>query len=123
MSTGIKVSASAVNGQSGTWLLDPADVTISSAATSGGTLSGNVFTPDDSASTANINVATIESALTAGTNVTILTDNVSGTGQGDITVNAPVSWTKADGIAPASTLTLTAVQDVVVNEADHSDVG
>ncbi|MCK9364982.1 MAG: filamentous hemagglutinin N-terminal domain-containing protein [Syntrophales bacterium] len=113
---GSKVNAGAPNGKGGLWLLDPADVSIA-AATTNGTFVGGVFTPDVSATTATVAVGDIVTALTAGTDVTINTANASGLGSGDITVDSVVTWTKAPGNAPASTLTLTAVQDVIVNEA------
>ncbi len=82
------VNASARYGLAGTWLLDPTDVTLSNAATSGGTLSGlGVFTPG-SGSTANVNLGQIITALQAGTSVTINTAS-SGSGNGDITLLDP----------------------------------
>jgi len=114
---GINVNAGAPSGKGGIWLLDPADVTITGAATSGGTFAGGVFSPDATVATANVNVATITTALAAGTDVTINTANASGSGSGDITVDSAVTWTKAPGVVPASTLTLTAVRDVTVNQA------
>jgi len=98
------------------WLLDPADVSIT-AATTNGTLAGGIFTPDPAAATATVAVSDIVTALTAGTNVTINTANASGAGSGNITVDTAITWTKAPVGAPASTLTLRAVQDVIVKEA------
>ena len=91
---GVNVNTGASNGKHGTWLLDPADVTITSS-TSNGTFSGgnpDVFTPDDNADTSNVNVATIKTALNAGSDVTINTENVGGAGSGDITVTSAVIW-------------------------------
>lgn len=109
---GLRVDASAPKGQIGTWLLDPADVTISSAATSSEGLSANVFAPVTGASVANINVGELIVALNTA-NVTVTTQNTaaSGAGQGDIDVNAVLTWT-----AP-TTLTLNAARDVNANQA------
>jgi filamentous hemagglutinin family protein len=110
--TGLQVDTRAVQGQFGTWLLDPADVTISSATTTDASASGGVFSPDSGVGVAHINVADLVTAL-GGTNVTVTTTNTgaSGTGLGDIHVNAAVTWT-----APTR-LTLNAVRDVNVNQA------
>ncbi|HEX6735208.1 MAG TPA: filamentous hemagglutinin N-terminal domain-containing protein, partial [Azonexus sp.] len=74
--------------KAGHWLIDPADFTI---AASGGNLSG----------------ATLSSQLGSG-DVTILSSNGSGGGNGDIHVNDTVSWS-------ANTLTLTAARDININ--------
>jgi filamentous hemagglutinin family protein len=109
---GLLVDTFAVNGRTGTWLLDPADVTISSAVTTDATATGGVYAPNSGVSDANVNVADLATAL-GGTNVTVTTTNtgVSGGGTGDIHVNAALTWT-----AP-TTLTLTAARDVNVNQA------
>ena len=89
------VHAGAVKGKRGLWLLDPADVTISTAATSGGTFNGgtpDTFNPDPAASAATVNAGTIETTLNGGADVAITTTS-TGTGAGNITVNAPITWT------------------------------
>ncbi|WP_300654802.1 filamentous hemagglutinin N-terminal domain-containing protein [Pseudomonas sp.] len=108
--SGIRVNTSAANGIFGMWLLDPADITISSAATSGATSTGNVFAPDSGVNVANINVADLVTAL-GGSNITVTTENTgaSGSGNGDITVMNAITW-----VAP-TTLTLNADRDVNVN--------
>ena len=109
---GLRVDTRAPRGQMGTWLLDPADITISSASTSDATASGGVFAPNSGVSAANINVADLVGAL-GGSNVTVTTANtgVSGAGLGDIQVNAAITWT-----AP-TTLSLNAARDVNLNQA------
>lgn len=109
---GARVDTLADRGQTGNWLLDPADITISSAATSDGAVSGGVFAPNSGVNSANIQVADLVTAL-SGTNVTVTTQNtgVGGTAQGDIHVNAAVTWTHP------TTLTLNAARDVNVNQA------
>jgi hypothetical protein len=108
----VAVDTRATHGQIGTWLLDPADVTISSAATSSATKTSNVYEPNSGVSAANVNVADLVTAL-GTTSVTVTTANagVSGGGSGDIQVNAALTW-----VAP-TTLTLTAARDVKVNQA------
>lgn len=111
---GIQVTASAANGRSGLWLLDPADVTIG-AGTTNGSFIANVFTPNSGVGAATVDVGALRTALEAGggTNVTITTVNAGapGTGAGDIHVNAPLTWTPTT----AATLTLSAVRDVNIN--------
>jgi filamentous hemagglutinin family protein len=109
---GIAVDTRAARGQTGTWLLDPADVTISSAATSDAVATGGVYAPNSGVNSANVNVADLVTAL-GGTNVTVTTTNtgVSGGGLGDIHVDAAITWT-----AP-TTLHLTAARDVNIHQA------
>ena len=114
---GIKINASAPQGKSGTWLLDPADVTIG-AGTTNASLIGNVYTPNSGVNTATVDVGALRSALEAGggTNVTITTTNAGapGTGAGDITVASALTWTNTTG---DSTLTLNAAGNVNINAA------
>jgi filamentous hemagglutinin family protein len=109
---GLRVDTRAPLGQTGTWLLDPADITISGAATTDASATGGVFAPDSGVSAANINVTDLVTALGLS-NVTVSTENtgVTGAGSGDIDVNTVVTWT-----AP-TTLTLNAERDVNVNQA------
>lgn len=104
------VDASASRGLAGKWLLDPTDVTLSNAVTSGGSFGAGVFTPNN-VSTANVNLTAIVNALVGGTSVTINTLS-SGNGNGDITLVDPLSVPMAGGTA---TLTLNADRDIVIN--------
>ena len=108
---GLRIDTRAAHGHTGTWLLDPADVSIA-AATTDATAGAGVYSPSSGASAATVNVVDLVAAL-AGTNVTVTTVNTgaSGIGLGDINVNAVVTWT-----AP-TTLTLNASHDVKVNQA------
>ncbi|KAF3998148.1 YDG domain-containing protein [Glaciimonas immobilis] len=92
------ITASARQGKSGTWLIDPTNLTIDTSA-----------------------AAAIASALTLGTNVTEQTgtNGASGTGTqapgaGDINVNAAINWSN-----PTTTLTLSAHYAINVNAAVH----
>ena len=90
------VNTNAANGATGTWLLDPIDVTITSSATANGSFNAgtpNIFTP--SAETANILNSTINTDL-ASTGVTILTTGTGGSG--NITVSAPISWSSGNAL-------------------------
>jgi len=106
-------------GATGTWLLDPTNIYIAlnqaNATTAGMTGSDN---------TANIGTTSFQatgaiqdSLLTTGTlnsalalaNVVVTTTNAAGTGLGNITVVDPISW------ATASTLTLTAANNIAIN--------
>ncbi len=109
---GLRVDTRAPLGQTGTWLLDPADITISDAATTDATATGGVFAPNSGVSGANINVTDLVTAL-GGSNVTVSNENtgLSGSGSGDIDVDAVVTWTAA------TTLTLNAERDVNINQA------
>ncbi|MDQ1092209.1 filamentous hemagglutinin family protein [Xanthomonas sacchari] len=98
--TGIAVGAKGAGpGNAGTWLVDPEDLTVDSAAAS-----------------------TISGTLNGGTNVTLLTtsttasgpgtaSNGNGNGNGDIIVAAPIEW------SGNSTLTLNAHHDIFLNAA------
>ena len=108
---GASIDASASNGNAGTWLLDPRNVTIT-GATAGGSFSGgnpNIFTPiaDD----ATVDVADITTALGLGFNVRIET-GTSGSQDGDITVATAIN---PGTVAGNLTLTLDAADDIVVN--------
>ncbi|MBB5985447.1 YDG domain-containing protein [Sphingobium lignivorans] len=110
-----QVDASGVAGKAGQWLLDPADITISSAATNNGNFAGSdpfTFTPTSSTSVAN--VSQINSALSAGTSVRIATGTTSPTGGfGDITLDAGATIAKT-GSADA-TLSLLAYRHIKLN--------
>ncbi|WP_440984978.1 MBG domain-containing protein [Xanthomonas sontii] len=94
--SGITVGAKGAGpGSAGTWLVDPEDLTVDSAAAS-----------------------TISGALNGGTNVTLLTSstNASGpgtvsNGSGDINVNAAIGW------SGNSALTLDAYHSIYLNAA------
>ena len=124
---GVNINASAPNGKAGTWLLDPADITINGGPTAGMPVlpPANVFAPLTGVNSATLAVADLINALQAGggTNVTITTTNtgVQGTpsnvapasGLGDITIASALTW----AVGGTATLTLNAVGDVNINAA------
>jgi filamentous hemagglutinin family protein len=97
----LKVTTLAARGKTGTWLIDPYNLTISN---DGGTTGGG-FTANGNDSV--INAATLQAAL-AGTNVEVST-GAGGTQAGNITVAAPLAWS-----AP-TTLALTAAGGIAIN--------
>ena len=98
----LQVSTRAPKGAFGEWLLDPYDLTISSAATSG-TTGSYTATADSSV----VNVTALQTAL-ASSGITIST-GAGGTQSGDITLAAPLSWTSG------SNLVLNAAGSIVLN--------
>ena len=118
----VQAHAGAGGGKGGLWLMDPVNVNIDDPTagddTVGGTFGGGVFDPDNSASPAIVDVNTINAALDAGTNVTILTGSV-GTDDGNITVSAAVSKT----MGTDATLTLRAANNIDVNATIGSTSG
>ncbi|MFZ2384590.1 MAG: filamentous hemagglutinin N-terminal domain-containing protein [Candidatus Omnitrophota bacterium] len=100
------VDTRAANGLTGTFLIDPYNVTISSAADANPiSWPGTPYSPTGSG--ANINVTTLETQLGL-TNVEVTT-GASGGEEGDITVSDALSWNSA------YSLTLTAADDIAIN--------
>jgi filamentous hemagglutinin family protein len=94
LATDAKITAAAPHGNAGTWLVDPVDLTIDSAA-----------------------ATTISSTLNGGTNVTEQTTatgssgaGVVTAGNGDININAAISWNNS-----AAVLELDAFRNINVN--------
>jgi filamentous hemagglutinin family protein len=119
--SGIKVDATAAQGLSGTWLIDPRNITIQDANGANGTFSGdnpNVFAPVGDNSV--VSTQDIQAQLNAGTNVTITTGS-TGTQEGNITVADSIIKTSGG----AATLTLQAANHLTfesdVNISSNSD--
>ncbi|MCP5161447.1 MAG: filamentous hemagglutinin N-terminal domain-containing protein [Hahellaceae bacterium] len=118
--------ARAAGGKSGTWLIDPEDVEIT-------TLDNNIlqaptagqitFYPDQPNQVTTLNVANIITALNAGTDVYVTTMDSQGvaTESGNITVNAPITKTNDPGSTPL--LFLEAHNDIYVNKDITSSAG
>jgi filamentous hemagglutinin family protein len=103
----LSVDTSSAHGQSGEWLLDPANITIGLAANARVNAS-SPFTPTAANSFLNVNTLTNALALN---NVTVYTSNDGFAGLGDINVTAPISWTSAFN------LTLSAYHSINVSNA------
>ena len=108
-----RITTASARGTTGSWLIDPQDFTIGSGATdkiSGPTLSGVLVT-----NSVTINTDTGSGATVAGTPpVTSFFANPTPPGNGDINVNAAVTWT---AVTSPTTLTLLASRDVNVSQA------
>ncbi|MBW4509070.1 MAG: filamentous hemagglutinin N-terminal domain-containing protein [Scytonematopsis contorta HA4267-MV1] len=103
---GINVDARAFNGNNGTWLLDPRNVTLGYSGTSNGSFNGDIFTPSGDGAT--VDIPTIQAQLNAGTNVTITTGS-TGNQDGNITAN---NFGIEKNTASSATLTLQAANDI-----------
>lgn len=102
------VNVAAPRGQAGTWLLDPYDVTITTAGSD--SVSGSAaYAPSGNNST--INVATINTALNGGSNV-IITTGSNGNQDGNITVAADILKTTGGNAA----LTLEAANHITIKK-------
>lgn len=93
------VDLTANHGLSGTLLLDPTNVTISTGG----------------ASTTNVNNVALSNSLDLGTNV-LITSNFGSGGAGNITVNAAVEWYAENAATTPGTLSLLATGNVVFND-------
>ncbi|MHC4330315.1 MAG: two-partner secretion domain-containing protein, partial [Planctomycetota bacterium] len=112
------VDASATSGMSGTFYIDPTDVTLSNVtANMDNSPNWNPIAPDQA--TGTIDVATIVSSLQNGTDVSVDTyDDNSGGGTGRIIVDSVISVDMTilgGGSAEAPTLTLNAQDDIDIN--------
>ncbi len=104
----IDVGARAPSGQSGTWLLDPFDITITGAdKNTGGATAAGTTTFTGTADPATIANTTLQTALGAD-NVVVSTTG-AGVDQGNITVASPIAW------ASGNSLTLRADNNIAIN--------
>ena len=103
------MSTYATHGITGTWLLDPSNVTIES---NGGTNVNdsnvsNVFTPNGTGTAASIvDVTNLTNALVSN-NITVTTANSSGTSAGTITVSNAITWTSTFSLSLVADSTIT----------------
>ncbi len=121
------INAAAPHGINGSWLIDPTNIFIALNQTNA-TAAGMIGT-DTSANTGPtpyqasgaiqdslVLVSTLTAAL-ASANVTVTTNNTSGTGFGDITVVDGISWNSANS------LTLSAYRNITLNNTLSSTGG
>ena len=115
---GININLSAPHGTAGTWLLDPANITIEDSGTQTGITSSQVgdnitFTTDADASASILLTSTLVTAFESGTSVNI--DTTGGTGAGNVTIasanNLNSGWTGG------GQLSINATGDIIVNAA------
>jgi len=103
----------ALGGKGGTWLMDPSNISIENNADANGAfdaLSPNTFVPANDNAIADVN--TINTSLTAGTNVIVNTAGGAGTQVGNITLINDILMNNA---APTSaTLTLNALGSIIL---------
>ncbi len=88
LQAGGSVDLGAAHGTGGTWLIDPRDLTISTAAQNNINTGTNTFTSNGAASV--LNNTTLSGALASGITVNVNT-GTSGSANGDITVTAPIT--------------------------------
>jgi len=112
------VDASAPAGRSGTWLLDPNNITVQATGTDTNASPGPNFTSTNDG--AIVTVASILTALNSGTNVSITTSSAGTNAQaGDITIAAAINKTNGG----AATLSLSAHNDIAINAGIASTSG
>lgn len=93
---GISVDAGAPNGQVGSWMIDPYDVTIAHG-NAAGNLPSSPFTP---VMTSIIEDGAINNALNAGTSVTLTTGSSGPSTDGSVTFDARVLIDRNTGTTP-----------------------
>ena len=105
------VDATAFNGANGTWLIDPANLTIVGSGAGSNTTGSNPFSPTGGNFTnSTLRNTVVNSALTGGTNVVVTTVGSSNKflQDGTITVNADITS------AGSSTLTLKSAGSIIL---------
>lgn len=110
------VDTSASSGLAGSWLLDPNDITIQAAGVDTNVTGNPIFT--STGNDAIVTTVSIQNALNVGTNITITTAT-GGTQLGNITVNSNIDKTAGGD----TTLTLNAINDIIVNASIASTNG
>ncbi|WP_346309077.1 YDG domain-containing protein, partial [Limnohabitans sp.] len=122
--SGAYLATDGVNIKAKDWLLDPSNITISTATDSNVTgTSPADTTPTSGSTTSVVNVGTIQTAINSGTNVTITTTNTgtAGSSVGNITVNSALSFTNNSG--NERTLKLIADNGIFVNANITTNAG
>ncbi len=124
---GIQVSTLAPKGAMGEWLLDPANITISSSADANYSNASGTFTPNSNNTTSTINNATLSTALgTTSITVTTVNNGTAATGSGAINIAGNLSWNSAstltlianDSISGTGNISMTGGGSVVFNTSN-----
>ena len=110
------VDASSALGQGGMWLLDPSDLLITNA-NANGAFTGGTWNPDNN-DNSTVDAATINTLLSAGTSVFILTASPQAQA-GNITMTTAIAMTAGN----AATLTLNAVGSIILSENISATAG
>ena len=113
-----RVNLKASLGPSGTLLLDPSNLTISTAATSNETSSGTdpvTFSPTNSAANSVLNTTDLQNAL-AGANVVATTN-------GTITVSNAVTWSNSNSLTLQTTTVTGNSANITINAAISASNG
>lgn len=103
------VNTTAAHGITGSLLLDPTDITISTGADTGSMTNTAGTFADATATPSNLNVTTLQNQL-ALSSVTVDTTSALG-GAGNITVQDSIAWASANSL----TLNATAAGAIIVN--------
>lgn len=98
---GVQVDTSTENGKTGEWLIDPEDLVVDAAAAS--TISGNL-------ASSNVTLQTTDTTA-SGTGYTVPS------GEGDIIVMAPISWSSANTLTLDSYHSITIGANIAVSGA------
>lgn len=104
----VNVNTFAANGITGSWLLDPTNLTITSS-TNNVTQSGGIFTGNNNATTSSLDVATIINQLNNSNVIIQTTRGGTGSGAGNITVATNINW------STSFTLSLSAYRNIIIN--------
>jgi|GEM_PF-6054129 len=109
---GALIATTATNGEGGTWLLDPRDITIVDGVTDVADviISGGQFVPADDADT-ELSSILIEAQLNAGNRVIVSTQDTSGSEDGDITVATDITKSRGGD----AELWLLAEDDIIIS--------
>lgn len=102
---GAQISTFAPNGTTGTWLLDPADLTICAACTTTATVGTNTYS--NNATNSNLLVSDLTTAL-ASNNITVQTTNTGSGGNGDILINTNITYNSSFNLSLSAYRSITA---------------
>ncbi|MGZ5008155.1 MAG: two-partner secretion domain-containing protein, partial [Methylobacter sp.] len=123
---GIHINASAANGATGNWLLDPNNIQIIHAAGSGSDVNingANPFAPPSDAQNSIISDYTLNQALSGNANVSLTTSSNGSAGVGDIlfdSTSGSIVLSKNSADSSSTTLTFNAFHDIKFSSSSNS---